>query len=56
MESLNSGSSSGECVANAIIPPLSRAEATLKLAGEFAYEMLHEKRYSNVCKGAPQQL
>ncbi len=51
-ESLNSGSSSEECVANTIIPPQSRPEATLMLAGKFAYEMLHEQWYSRVCKGA----
>ena len=63
MESLHSGigsSSEGgwweeeeERVVNAIIPPQSRPEVTLPLAGRFAYEMVHEQRYSAVWKGAP---
>lgn len=42
-----------ERVVNAIIPPQSRPEVTLPLAGRFAYEMVHEQRYSAVWKGAP---
>lgn len=57
----SSSSSSGECVANTIIPPQSRPEATLLLAGELADEMLHDEQcqclqhwYSRVSRRALQ--
>lgn len=62
-EPLNGGRGSRECVANKTIPPQSRPEATLLLAGKVADEMLHKRQcqcfqqwYSKISRRALQHL